>query len=143
VEQLRTSLPFGQDVFNLITAIAELCKEESTRPNVPITPGVTGVSIQLSERDVLIREADAGGAAVRLLNALGSAIAHNALLIRVTDRQRDEDRVVLYLNRLLCPAYDLPLGYGGYKPQRLSRLSEWVVGGSSSRPKRLAMGSST
>ncbi len=125
---LRTSLRYGQVVFNLITAVAELCREESLRPNVPITPGVTGISILVPERDVLIREAETvGGAAARLLNAIASAVAHNVLLLRVTDRQRDEDRLVFYLNRLVCPAYDLPLGFGGYKPQKLSRLSEWVV----------------
>ena len=49
VEQLRTSLPYGQDVFNLITAIAELCKEESTGPTFRLRRAVTGVSIQVSE----------------------------------------------------------------------------------------------
>jgi hypothetical protein len=139
LDDIRTSLPYGQDVLNLVNGIAELCREESSRPNVPITPGVTGVSILVSERDVLVREAQSSSeAAVRLLNALGSAIAHNVLLLRVTDRQRDEDRVVFYLNRLLCPAYDLPLGFGGYKPQKLSRFSEWVVSGHTSQ-RRLAI----
>ena len=129
VADLRTSLPYGRDVFNLIVAIANLCHDESVRPNIPITPGVTGVSIQLSERDVLMREAELPGSdAARLLNALGSAVAHNVLLPRGTGRQSDEDRVVFYLNRLVCPAFNLPLGFGGYKPQKLSRLFEWVRG---------------
>jgi hypothetical protein len=140
IEDLRTNLPYGQDVFNLVTAIAELCRAESMRPNVPITPAVSGVSILVSERDVLVQEAQRSDpAATRLLSAIGSAIAHNVLLLRVTDRQRDEDRVVFYLNRLICPAYDLPLGFGGYKPQKLSRLSEWVISGQASPQRRLAM----
>lgn len=141
IADLKTSLPYGQDVSNLVTAIAELCRQESHRPNVPITPGVTGVSILVSERNVLISEAKvSGGMAARLLNALASAVAHNVLLIRDTDRQRDEDRVVIYLNRLMCPAYDLPLGFGGYKPQKLSRLSAWVVTGQHSPQRRLSVG---
>ena len=39
VKDIRTSLPYGRDVFNLVTAIAKLCHDESIRPNVPITPG--------------------------------------------------------------------------------------------------------
>ena len=143
VESLRTSLPYGQDVFNLVTAIAQLCREESLRPNVPITPGVTGVSIQVSERDKLIDAAlSSNSTDRRLLNALGSALAHNVLMLRITDRQRDEDRAVFYLNRLVCPAFDLPLGFGGYKPQALSRLTEWVSTGQPSRQRRLGIGQS-
>ena len=142
VADLRTSLPYGGDVFNLIVAIANLCHDESVRPNVPIAPGVTGVSIQLSERDVLMGEAEASDSdAARLLNALGSAVAHNVLLPRVTGRQNDEDRVVFYLNRLVCPAFSLPLRFGGYKPQKLSRLFEWV-GGQPSPQRRLEIGQS-
>ena len=138
VEELRTSLPYGQDVYNLLTAIAELCREESLRPNLPITPGVTGVSIQESERDVLLEATRSGDeSAARLTNALASAIAHNALSVRSTDRRRDENRVVFYLNRLACPAFELPLGFGGYKPQRVSQLAEWVVTGEPSQQQRL------
>ena len=143
VNGLQTTLPYGQDVFNLVNAIAELCRDESLRPNVPITPGVTGVSIQISERNALISAAKSPGSTERrLLNALSSAIAHNVLSLRVTDRQRDKDRAVFYLNRLVCPAFDLPLGFGGYKPQRLSRLSDWVVTGHPSRQRRLSIGQS-
>ena len=143
VNDLRTTLPYGQDVFNLVTAIADLCRDESLRPNVPVTPGVTGISIQVSERNALISAAQSSDStAMRLLNALGSAVAHNVLSLRVTDRQRDEDRAVFYLNRLVCPAYDLPLGFGGYKPQKISRLSEWVVSGLASRQRRFGIGQS-
>lgn len=127
VENLRTSLPYGEDVFNLVKAIAEIGKEESSRPNLPIMPGVTGVSIRISERDRIVEAASLDRDASRVVNALGSAIAHNALTVRFTHRRSDEDRAVLYLNRLVCPAFDLPLGYGGYKPQRLDRLFSWVT----------------
>lgn len=141
VTSLRTSLPYGQDVFNLVTAIAQLCREESIRPNVPITPGVTGVSLQISERDALIEAAHStNGSERRLLTALASAIAHNVLTLRMTDRQRDENRAVFYLNRLLCPTYDLPLGFGGYKPLTVSDLSSWVVGHVPSYQRRLEIG---
>ncbi len=138
VEDLRTSLPYGQDVYNLLTAIAELGRDESLRPNVPITPGVTGVSIQESDRVELIERTRSGDEdAVRLTNTLASAIAHNALSMRSTDRRRDENRVVFYLNRLACPAFALPLGFGGYKPQRVSQLADWVVTGEPSQQQRL------
>ena len=138
VNGLRTSYPYGQDVSNLIIGIAELCRAESRRPNVPITPGVTGISIQISERDALISAAQASGSQERrVLNAVASAIAHNVLSIRITDRQRDENRAVFYLNRLVCPTFGLPLGFGGYKPQKLTDLCRWVTGETHSSQPRL------
>ena len=140
VDSIRSTLPYGRDVHSLITAIGALCQEESWRPNVPIAPGVTGISIRLSERDALVEAADKSeGTERRLLNALASAVAHNVLSIRITRGRRDEDRAVFYLNRLACPAFKLPLGFGGYKPQRLPRLHEWVVSGLPSRQRRLSV----
>ena len=129
VENLPSRVPFGRNVANLVSAIADLCRRETWRPNVPITPGVTGISIQNSERAALVEAARSeDGAERRLVNALASAVAHNALSIRPTNRQRDENRTVFYLNRLICPSYDLPLGFGGYKPRRIADLLDWMDG---------------
>ena len=141
VNGLQTSIPYGQDVSNIVTGIANLCRKESWRPNVPITPGVTGVSIQVSERDALIKAAEVPNSTEkRLLNALASAIAHNVLSLRLTNRQRDENRIVLYLNRLLCPAFGLPLGFGGYKPLDVSDFSNWMIGRTASHQPEFDIG---
>jgi hypothetical protein len=34
--------------------------------------------------------------------------------------------MVLYLNRLLCPHFGLPLGYGGFKEKKLKDLATWL-----------------
>ena len=126
---LQTNFPHGHEIHNLVAGIADLCRKESQRSNVPIAPGVTGVSIQVSERDALIQAARTPNSPERrLLNALASAIAHNVISLRLTNRVKDEDRAVFYLNRLLCPAFALPLGYGGYKPQRVADLLYWLAG---------------
>ena len=127
VAEIQSRVPYGRDVSNLVTGIARLSQQETWRPNVPITPGVTGVSIQNSDRDDLIAVAkDANSSETRLVNALASAIAHNVLSTRPSNRQRDENRTVFYLNRLICPAFDLPLGFGGYKPRRVQDLMGWI-----------------
>ena len=130
---LQTSLPYGQEIYNLVVGIADVCRKESQRPNVPIAPGVTGISIPIPERDALIEAARSTNSPERrLLNALASAIAHNVISLRLTNRNKDEDRAVFYLNRLVCPAFALPLGYGGYKPHRVADLLYWIDGSSSS-----------
>ncbi len=129
LSRLATSLPYGYDVSNLVTGIAELCQAQSWLPNVPYTPAVTGVSIQVHERDALIDAARTPGAPERrLVNALASAIAHNVLIHRPSEGRQDGDRVVFYLNRLACPALGLPLGFGGYRQRRVSHLEAWMMG---------------
>ena len=128
VMDIGTRIPYGQDVANLVAGIATLCQDETWRPNSPISPGVTGVSIQNSDRDELIEAAQRSGSPEsRLLNALASAIAHNVLSLRQTRGRRDEDRAIFYLNRLICPAFRLPLGFGGYKPRKTSDLLAWMA----------------
>ena len=143
LEDLPSRVPLGRDVANLVTGIASLCRRETWRPNVPITPGVTGISIQNSERDALVEAARSDdGAERRLVKALASAVAHNALSLRPTNRQRDENRTVFYLNRLVCPAFGLPLGFGGYKPRRVAELLDWMNGVQSSQQLEPDNGSS-
>ena len=126
---LATSLPYGYDVSNLVTGIAELCKKQSWLPNVPYTPAVTGVSIQSHERNALVETARAPGSPERrLVNALASALAHNVLIHRPSEGRQDGDRAVFYLNRLACPTLGLPLGFGGYRQRRASHLEEWMMG---------------
>ena len=74
----------------------------------------------------------------RLLNALASAIAHNVLYLRQTRGRRDEDRAIFYLNRLMCPAFRLPLGFGGYKPRKASDFLAWMTG--DTEPQQLVLG---
>ena len=126
---LRTSLPYGYDVFNLVAGIAGLCHEQSWRPNVPVTPGVTGISLQAHERDALVQGAGPPGTAEgRLVNALASAVAHNVLVPRPSEGRQDGDRAIFYLNRLACPFFRLPLGFGGYNQRRVSHLLDWMMG---------------
>lgn len=128
VTDIATRIPYGQDVANLVAGIVQVCRDETWRPTSPISPGVTGVSIQNSERDELIAAGKRSGSPEsRLLNALASAIAHNVLSLRQTTGRNDEDRAIFYLNRLMCPAFRLPLGYGGYKPRKLTDLQFWLT----------------
>ena len=38
--------------------------------------------------------------------------------------------MVLYLNRMFCVYFDLPLEYGGFREKSLDELTGWINGGS-------------
>jgi hypothetical protein len=45
---------------------------------------------------------------------------------RLDHKNKGERWLVLYLNRLLCLRFGLPLGYGGWRPRRLNQLGAWI-----------------
>jgi len=52
-------------------------------------------------------------------------------------RGQGENLMVLYLNRLLCVRYDLPLHYGGYRRRKLTELAAWATAGLTNVERRL------
>jgi hypothetical protein len=62
-----------------------------------------------------------------LFQALASAIAHNILSAELNRPVKGVRCMVLYLNRLLCPRFGLPLGRGGFREKKLTEMASWMV----------------
>jgi hypothetical protein len=119
----------GRAIQQLLRHIAKLCRAETYRPKAPYAPGVTGTALSMRDRARLLnpefRAATPG--AEELFQALHGAIGHN-LLRAHTDRSVKNDRwMVLYLNRLTCVRYGLPLGYGGFRERSLEHMCQWML----------------
>jgi hypothetical protein len=82
----------------------------------------------MADREFLVSEGVATTADnVRTLrDVLASCIALNLLEPRMDAKNKGERWLVLYLNRLLCLRFGLPLGYGGWRPQKIKALTEWL-----------------
>jgi hypothetical protein len=117
----------GHAVLRFLEGMAAMCGEETYRETSPYAPGVTGVGMTMSDRDFLI--SGRGGEAMdELREVLGSCVAQNLLEPRLDALNKGQQWMVLYFNRLLCLHHDLPLGYGGWRPQKLQTLARWVAG---------------
>ena len=118
----------GHTMLRFLEAAAELCREETYKPNAPYAPGVTGFAISMADRDFLVSGSGAKlGDEMRLLReVLASCIALNLLEPRLDAKNKGERWLVLYLNRLLCAKFELPLGYGGWRPRKLPAIKEWL-----------------
>ena len=137
---LPKEVPFGVDVQRLIMAIGEYCALETFRPTAPYAPGVTGVGI--SEQDLArLRDASSSPGPTlvqRLSRALASAIANNTLEVRHNVKVKGGTWTVFFLNRLYCPAFDLPLEYSGYKERvGIDQLASWNSFGFGGQSPRL------
>ena len=64
-----------------------------------------------------------------LLHVLTVALSLNLLQVKLDQKCKGRRWMVMYLNRYLCVHFGLPLGYGGWKEQKLSTLSRWIKQG--------------
>jgi hypothetical protein len=127
-ESIPRTIPNGRDVQAVVREIAAISVEESNKPTMPYPPGVTGTSLLMSDRARLLDEKFRvrTPGAERLFAALASAVAFNVLNAELDYSVKSNQYMVLYLNRLLCPKFGLPLGFGGFRERKLSAMIGWV-----------------
>jgi hypothetical protein len=122
---LPQRVPHGQEVRALLHAIAGFSRGETYRPTAPYAPGVTGIAIARWEMDLLVSGGSKRKNYARVSRSIATAVAYNLLEMQEV-RSKSEEVVVLYLNRLLCPWFELPLRRGGFREQSLARLGQWM-----------------
>lgn len=116
-------VPAGGDVQSLLYAIALRCEAETYQPNAPYSPGVTGTALYWNESAALFRGAIRDEMSMRLRDAIGHAVASNLLESpRGAKAVKGQQFQVLYLNRLLLPAFNLPLQRGGFREDTVPGL---------------------
>lgn len=119
----------GRAIQQLLRHIAKLCRAETYRPKAPYAPGVTGTALSMADRarllDPYVRVQMPGAQA--LFDALHGAIGHNLLRAHKDRSVKNNRWMVLYLNRLTCVRYGLPLGYGGFRERSLEEMCQWML----------------
>ncbi len=54
-------------------------------------------------------------------------LANNILITRETKQgEKDKEWTVFYLNRWICGAFSIPLGFGGWRKRDIRELSSWI-----------------
>lgn len=126
----------GRSALNFLDAIGRFCREETYQANAPYAPGVTGIALSMTDCSSLYHANTRKNRPeiAAFADVLTTALQYNLLLPDV-DRPRPSGRVVvLYLNRLVCAKYGLPLHYGGFREKRLKDVMAWPIHGF--RPSR-------
>lgn len=130
--EIPSRLEEGRNVQALLQAVGLFATRMNDERPTSYAPGISGFAMTMSDLRILLDPKGRGEipGADDLLKALAGAVA-NDYLTKVEDAPRGaraERRVVFYLNRLLCPAWNLPLGKGGYRTRRLHELASWMKG---------------
>ena len=127
-QKIPQRVKFGTQVKQLLESIGMLAQWETGKPNAPYPPGVTGIAISMTEMERLKEEIKKASNPQMLLlgEVLASCISQNLLEIRLDQKCKGQNWMVMYLNRMLCVYFDLPLQYGGWREKRLIDLQDWL-----------------
>jgi hypothetical protein len=119
----------GRAIQQLLRHVARMCRAETYRPKAPYAPGVTGTALSMDDRARLLdpRLRDRMPGAQPLFEALHGAIGHNLLRAHKDRSVKNNRWMVLYLNRLTCVRYGLPLSYGGFRERPLEEMCRWML----------------
>lgn len=116
----------GGAIRQFVDNLGQFCNYVTYRPNAPIAPGVTGFG--LTRQQMKAVSSDVPESAI-FREVLTNAVAGNILSIRkVKQGQKGEEKIVFYLNRLLCIRNKLPFNYGGWQPITLPSLIKMAQG---------------
>ncbi len=118
-------------VRDFLNAIMNFCAEETYRPNAPYSPGVTGIAIEMSDREKLqdIVFLKKNKSFQLLAETISACLAENLLEPRLDQKCKGKYWMILYINRMFCVNFKLPITYGGWRPIKLYELAQWVNAG--------------
>ena len=127
-EQVSQRMASGIAIKRLIGNFGYFAQARTYELTAPYAPGVTGFAIRESDRQRLSNKAflEKNPQYRELANALREATANNLFESRSNQLCKGKEWFVLYLNRLLCVHFKLPLDYGGWKEQSIETLNLWL-----------------
>ena len=130
LERIPKTNKNGRDIVKFLSAFKQFARDQTVQPNAPYVPGVTGIGIskKLYERLIDPEIQQKNKNYNRLAEILQSCISHNYLKVNYDAKQgkKGSEVTILYLNRLFCANFELPLGKGGWRHKTLDDLCEWL-----------------
>lgn len=136
-KDLNTNVPLFEDIKKLMDAIGQFCYSETYVPNAWNSPGINGIAITMAQRNEIKDKIlhDKNHPYYKLAKCLTICIAYNLIDFKLDYRCKGKDFMVLYLNRIYCAKYQLPLNNGKFKEKSLRELSTWISAGFNAQPK--------
>ena len=127
---VEQTIPNSQYIIPFLNNIARFCFKETNTPRASYD-SVTGIAISHDDLKK-IRSSDFRNSNKKyqiLYDVLTTCIAYNLLEIMPEAKQgeRGTRHFLLYLSRLLCIRFQLPLHYGGWREQNLNTLFDFIT----------------
>lgn len=114
----------GISIKQFVENLGLFYKEITYKPSASIPPGVNGFGIPIGKLKQIVEDEDGDENHRVFREVLTTAVAGNVFTVKTTKQgqKNSDEKVVFYLNRLLCVKYRLPLNYGGWQPIQIPLL---------------------
>ncbi|QDK82649.1 hypothetical protein EXU85_30185 [Spirosoma sp. KCTC 42546] len=130
-KELTNKVPNFSKIEIFLNAIGSFCQQETYTPNAWNSPGLNAVAILMRDRDILKGEAlmDKSNIYHNLAKCISDCISYNLIDFELNYKNKDKTLMILYLNKMYCSKYNLPLNRGKFKEKRLNELLNWYNNG--------------
>lgn len=125
---LTEKVPNFNEISNLLESIGKFCQTQTFVPNAWNSPGINGIAITMSDRKLLKDTVlkNPLHPLYKLARCLVTCISYNLLDYQLNYKCQGKVYMILYLNKIYCSKYDLPLDNGKFKERKLLDLANWV-----------------
>lgn len=139
--ELTNKVPNFSQIKIFLDAIGEFCKQETHTPNAWNSPGLNGVAILMSDRHLLKDKSikDKNNIYYNLARCISDCISYNLIDFELNYRCKNRDWMILYLNKIYCAKYNLPMNNGKFKEKTLNELLGWYSNGFQKAQKKLSL----
>ena len=136
-KDLSTNVPLFDEIKKLMDAIGQFCYSETYVPNAWNSPGINGIAITMSQRNEIKDKIlnDKNHQYYKLARCLTICIAYNLIDFKLNYKCKGKEWMIIYLNRIYCAKYQLPLNNGKFKEKTLKDLLGWLNNGINIQPK--------
>ncbi|MDR6564090.1 MULTISPECIES: hypothetical protein [unclassified Arcicella] len=127
-KEMDIRVPSSTQIKIFLDNIGLFCREHTYTPNAWNSPGINGIAITMQERDVLKDKAikDTKHTLHQLAKTIAVCISYNLLDFRLNYKVQGKEVMILYLNRIYCAKYGLPLNNGKFKVRKLNDFRNFL-----------------
>ncbi len=122
--ELDIRIPNALNIKNFLNNFCLICRSHTYIDNAWNSPGINGIAITMREREILKSKAinDTKHSYHEIAKLLATSIAYNLLDFRLNYKVQGKEVMILYINRIYCAKYGLPLNNGKFKILKLDDL---------------------
>ncbi|MEZ4945114.1 MAG: hypothetical protein R2804_06275 [Cyclobacteriaceae bacterium] len=119
------------EIKNFLDSIGEFCRSETYVPNAWNSPGINGIAITMKERSLLRSTVlnDPNHIYYKLTKCLSTCFTNNLLEFKLDYKCKGKLWMIIYINKIYCVKYNLPLGNGKFRERNLKTLLGWFNNG--------------
>ena len=127
-KELDIRVPNSTQIKIFLDNIGLFCRLHTYVPNAWNSPGINGIAITMLDRDVLKNKAiqDSKHPMHQLAKTIAMCIAYNLVDFRLNYKVQGKEVMVIYLNRIYCAKYGLPLNDGKFKLRKLNDFRNFL-----------------